>query len=126
MALHQFTSRRRTQMQPASQPIAAASNGYVYVTSRPGVTGVDDRLHTESAVLIAELRRRGAPPALLGFGISRPEHVAMARKLGAAGAISGSAVVRQIERNGQNGPAMIAGVESFVREMKGASRTKAG
>ena len=106
--------------------IAAASKGYVYVTSRPGVTGVDDRLHTESAALIAELRRCGAPPALLGFGISRPEHVAMARELGAAGAISGSAVVRQIERNGQNGPAMIAGVESFVREMKGASRTKAG
>jgi tryptophan synthase alpha chain len=106
--------------------IAGASRGYVYVTSRPGVTGIDDRLHTESAALIAQLRRCGAPPALLGFGISRPEHVAMARQLGAAGAISGSAVVRQVERNIGSQSAMIAGVQSLVRLMKGASRTKAG
>jgi tryptophan synthase alpha chain len=106
--------------------IAAASKGYVYVTSRPGVTGVDDRLHTESAALIAELRRCGAPSALLGFGISRPQHVGMARELGAAGAISGSAVVGRIERNLDTRPAMITEVENFVREMKRADRPKAG
>lgn len=106
--------------------IAGASRGYVYVTSRPGVTGIDDRLHTESAALIAQLRRCGAPPALLGFGISRPEHVAMARQLGAAGAISGSAVVRRIERNLDTRPTMITEVENFVREMKRADRPKAG
>ncbi len=105
--------------------IAVASQGYVYVTSRPGVTGVDERLHTESASLIAQLKARGAPPALLGFGISRPEHVAMAGQVGAAGAISGSAVVRHIEQNLDNQSAMITGVESFVREMKAASRLAA-
>lgn len=106
--------------------IAAASKGYVYVTSRPGVTGVDDRLHPESAALIAQLKGCGAPPALLGFGISRPEHVAMAGRLGAAGAISGSAVVRHIERHLGHRQTMITEVEGFVREMKGACRAKVG
>jgi len=105
--------------------IAGASRGYVYVTSRPGVTGVDDALNEESAGLIVRLKRHGAPPALLGFGISRPAHVAQAARLGASGAISGSAVVRRIEQHLGDTPAMIAAVEKFVREMKTAGGTGA-
>jgi tryptophan synthase alpha chain len=106
--------------------IAEASRGYVYVTSRPGVTGVDDTLHGDSAALIAKLKRFGAPPAMLGFGIARPAHVVQAGRLGAAGAISGSAVVRLVERNLGDRPAMIASVEGFVREMKGATKERVG
>ncbi len=102
--------------------IARASGGYVYVTSRAGVTGVDERLHRESGHLLERLKAHGAPPALLGFGISRPDQVRDAVGLGAAGAISGSAVVRHVERYLGDRSAMIAAVEGFVREMKEASR----
>ena len=105
--------------------IARASKGYVYVTSRPGVTGADDRLHDGSAGIIRELKNAGAPPALLGFGISRPAHVRQALELGAAGAISGSAVVRRIESNLGDSQKMVLAVEGFVREMKAASETRA-
>lgn len=105
--------------------IAGASRGYVYVTSRPGVTGADEALNEESAGLIARLKQHGAPPALLGFGVSRPAHVAQAARLGASGAISGSAVVRRVEQNLGNKPAMLTAVEHFVREMKAAGGVEA-
>jgi len=106
--------------------IGRASKGYVYVTSRPGVTGADDRLDEGSARIITELGKAGAPPALLGFGISRPSHVRQALDLGAAGAISGSAVVRKVEANLNDREEMIRAVELFVREMKAATGTRVG
>ncbi len=102
--------------------IAAGSEGYVYVTSRPGVTGEDADLHQESRRVIAALRAAGAAPPLLGFGISRPEHVRAARDLGAAGAISGSAVVSRVEAHLGDPGRMLDEVGRFVRSMKAATR----
>jgi tryptophan synthase alpha chain len=101
--------------------IARSSEAYVYVTSRPGVTGADQDLRVESARLLTTLRQAGAAPAMLGFGIATPGHVRAALELGAAGAISGSAVVRHIEQY-PPGPQLIEAVESFVRLMKAATR----
>jgi len=101
--------------------IAEASEGYVYVTSRPGVTGADETLRHEAGFLIRELARLRAAPAMLGFGIGTPDQVRGALALGAAGAISGSAVVRHIERH-PPGPALFEAVERFTREMKAATR----
>jgi tryptophan synthase alpha chain len=94
--------------------IAAAGEAYTYVTSREGVTGADDRLRHDQSALIARLKAFGAPPPVLGFGISTPEQVRAALSMGAAGAISGSAVVRLGATGGD--------LEGFVREMKSATR----
>lgn len=101
--------------------IARASEGYVYVTSRPGVTGADDTLRSGSRELIERLARLGSAPPLLGFGISTPEQVRGALELGAAGAISGSAVVRHIEQH-PPGARLVEAVERFTRVMKAATR----
>lgn len=94
--------------------IAAAGEAYTYVTSREGVTGTDERLHQGQSGLIAKLKALGAPPPVLGFGIATPEHVRTALAMGAAGAISGSAVVRLAAEGGD--------VADFVRKMKAATR----
>ena len=95
------------------EAIAKAGEGYTYVTSREGVTGADDRLRRDQSALIGRLKSCGAPPPVLGFGISKPEHVRVALAMGAAGAISGSAVVSRIA-NGED-------VTAFVRSMKAAT-----
>jgi tryptophan synthase alpha chain len=94
--------------------IAAAGAAYTYVTSRHGVTGADGSLETNQAGTIATLIRFGAPPPVLGFGIATPDHVRAALRMGAAGAISGSAVVQLAAEGGD--------VSRFVREMKAATR----
>ena len=69
--------------------------------------------HGELFQALAEL---GAPPPVLGFGISTPSHVRTALAAGAAGVISGSAIVRIIESEEDPLPALRA----FVSHMKTA------
>jgi tryptophan synthase alpha chain len=98
--------------------IASAGEGYTYCVARAGVTGVDEEVRLGAEVVDA-LRRFGAPPAIFGFGIARPEHVRAALAAGAQGVISGSAIVRLIADN-PGGEA--AAVRAFVAEMKAATR----
>ncbi|MEA1072886.1 tryptophan synthase subunit alpha [Sphingomonas sp. LY160] len=78
------------------QRIASLSSGYTYCVARAGVTGVDQQLALDHDALFAGLASAGAPPPVLGFGIASPEHVRQAIEAGAAGAISGSAIVKLV------------------------------
>ncbi len=98
------------------EAIAKFSKGYVYGVTRAGVTGADERVALSSKRLIERLAELGAPPVMLGFGISKPEHVKAALAEGAAGAISGSAVV-------QLGLSNPKALPDFIRAMKAASKT---
>jgi tryptophan synthase alpha chain len=102
--------------------IAAGSDAYVYVTSRPGVTGADETLRHESAEVIARLRALGTAPPLLGFGIAGPDQVRSALALGAAGAIAGSVVVRQVAEHLGDRDRMCIAVEQLVASLKQATR----
>jgi tryptophan synthase alpha chain len=96
--------------------IARAGAGYTYCVARAGVTGADEEVRFDAALLKA-LADLGAPPPVLGFGISRPRHVRLALEAGAAGVISGSAIVRLIAENANPAPA----IRAFVAEMKAAT-----
>jgi tryptophan synthase alpha chain len=76
--------------------IARHGSGFVYLISRLGVTGVQDRLPPGLAASVAALRAASALPICVGFGISRPEH---AQAVGAIadGVVVGSALVRAAE-----------------------------
>ena len=101
--------------------IAELSEGYTYVVSRAGVTGAEAQASFEHQALLAELARLGAPPPLLGFGISSPEQVRAAIASGAAGAICGSAIVAQIPRHRELA-ALTTSLFEFVTAMKAATR----
>ncbi len=98
--------------------IAELTGGYTYVLARSGVTGVDQEVAFDRT-LLARLREIEAPPSLLGFGISKPEHVREAIQAGAAGAISGSAIVNRIATRRPN--ELFAELEAFVRSMASAT-----
>jgi len=102
----------------ALDTIARLGRGYTYVVTRAGVTGANERLTLRHRALLAGLEERRAPPPILGFGISRPAHVRAALRGGAAGAISGSAVVALVARYTNRAPAK---VRSFVSAMKAAT-----
>ena len=93
--------------------IAKLGGGYTYCVARAGVTGADQDVHFEHEAMLSALREAGAPPPIFGFGISKPEHVRSALKAGAAGVISGSAIVARIAAGDP--------VEPFIREMKSAT-----
>lgn len=98
--------------------IASSGEGYTYCVARAGVTGADEEVRFGHSQMLGTLKAFGAPPPVFGFGISRPEHVALALEAGAAGVISGSAIVRLIADNpGHEAEA----VRAFVAEMKAAT-----
>lgn len=109
--------------------VSSYSHGYTYVLSRTGVTGVDivDSEESTQATstlandLITTLNDYQAAPAVIGFGISQPQQVKDALNAGAAGAISGSAVVKIIENNIDDNAMMLTALHEFVSNMKAAT-----
>jgi tryptophan synthase alpha chain len=106
---------------PTSTPqrlrrIAEYSSGFVYLVSRTGVTGERDSVSAQVGPLVEAVRAVTTLPLAVGFGISKPEHVA---ELGSRveAVVVGSAIVRLIERNTDN-PSLELQLEAFVRELK--------
>jgi tryptophan synthase alpha chain len=84
---------------PTSPParrdaIGGACSGFIYCVSVAGTTGERDGLPAGLVDQVAGLRSF-AKPVCVGFGISRPEHVAAVWRI-ADGAIVGSAFVRRL------------------------------
>lgn len=102
--------------------ISELGGGYTYLLSRAGVTGTESKAGKPIDHLLAKLSEYGAARPLLGFGISEPAQVQEAINAGAAGAISGSAVVKIIERNVNDETNMLKELGEFVSGMKAATK----
>jgi len=96
--------------------VAQYSTGFVYLVSRTGVTGVQDSLSASVAPLVEAVRAATGLPLAVGFGISKPAHMAELGRLVEA-VVVGSAFVRLIERNAEN-PTLETQLEAFTRELK--------
>ena len=77
--------------------VARRANGFVYCVSLTGVTGARRDLTTGLPEYLARVRRHTDLPLVVGFGVSRPEHVQALRQ-DADGAVVGSAIVDLMER----------------------------
>ena len=76
---------------------AELGRGFLYGISRLGVTGARDAMATGAEALVARIRSAADLPIALGFGISRPEHVAEVGRWADA-AVVGSALIEVIAR----------------------------
>jgi len=96
---------------------AELGSGFLYGISRLGVTGARETIAAGAAALAARIRAHTSKPLALGFGISRPEHVAEVAAYADA-AVVGSALVSIVAEEGGS-PALIDRVEEYVRWLKG-------
>jgi tryptophan synthase alpha chain len=96
---------------------AALGRGFLYVISRLGVTGARERLGADAEPLVRRIRKHSELPLALGFGISRPEHVAEVGRWADA-AVVGSGLVNVIAEHG-GAPDVAAHAGAYVRWLKG-------
>ena len=96
-----------TTSEKRRKEIAELSDGFIYYLSVSGITGERDRLPENIEQNLKQLRSMTKRPLCVGFGISKPEHLAQLAPV-ADGAIVGSAVVRKITDAGSAGPEAIA------------------
>lgn len=101
--------------------VSQSGSGYTYLLSRAGVTGTDTKASMPVDVILKQLTAFDAPPPLLGFGISEPDQVHEAITAGAAGVISGSAVVKIIAQYKDEPKVMLANLATFISTMKAAT-----
>ena len=98
--------------------IAKEAKGYVYVISSLGVTGMRSEIKTDLKSIIDLVKQATDVPAAVGFGINTPEQAAEISKI-SDGVIVGSAIVKIIEKYGENAAGE---VYKYVKEMKDAIR----
>jgi len=98
---------------------AELGSGFLYVISRLGVTGARDRLAGDAEALVRRVRAQTDLPVAIGFGISRPEHVAEVARWADA-AVVGSALVNVIAEHGR-APDVAGRAGAYVRWLKGAA-----
>ena len=110
---------------PTSSPerieaIARASQGFIYLVSVTGVTGMRTQLQTRVGELLQQIRHVTDKPIGVGFGISEPEQAGQVKAWGADAAIVGSAMVKRLaEGTPEQGLDAIA---QFCQSLKTAIR----
>eukprot|EP00775_Hariotina_reticulata_P010426 gene10426-10584_t len=76
--------------------IARASQGFVYLVSVTGVTGVQTSMQARVQQLVDTLHAVTDKPVAVGFGVSTPEQAWQIVEWGAEGVICGSALVKAL------------------------------
>ena len=99
--------------------IAKEADGFIYVVSSLGVTGVRSEITTNIGDIVEVIRQNTDTPCAVGFGISEPEQAAKMASL-SDGAIVGSAIIRIIEKYGRDAAPYVG---EYVKRMKDAVRS---
>ncbi len=100
-------------------------SGFVYCLAVAGITGERAQVARELLDQLQWLRQETDLPLAVGFGISKPEHVAPLRKL-ADGVIVGSAIVRHLQQvaDGESDiDSMLSAVGELAHSMVSAVRS---
>jgi tryptophan synthase alpha chain len=102
---------------------AELGSGFLYGISRLGVTGARAEVSSGAETLARRIRAHTTLPIALGFGISRPEHVAEVCAYADA-AVVGSALVSVIADAGRKDD-LVSRVENYVQWLRGAAALNA-
>ena len=96
--------------------IAKEADGFIYLVSSLGVTGMRNEITTDLSEIIKVIRENTSVPCAVGFGISKPEQAAAMAKI-SDGAIVGSAIIKILEKYGKDAAPYVG---EYVRSMKDA------
>ena len=102
------------------QAIAQRSQGFVYLVSVTGVTGVRQEVATRVEGLLTDIHKATAKPIGVGFGVSAPAQAKQLKDWGADGVIVGSAVVKRLSTGTPE--AGLNAITDFCKSLKDAIR----
>jgi tryptophan synthase alpha chain len=98
------------------QAIAEKSQGFIYLVSVTGVTGIRTEIQSRVKELLEELHSLTDKPIAVGFGVSQADQAAQLRAWGADGVVVGSAFVKRLA-NTDNPQAGLTDLEAFCQEL---------
>jgi tryptophan synthase alpha chain len=101
--------------------IASQAEGFIYYVSREGVTGAQTSIASGIAEMVQCIQSSSKVPVCVGFGISNPEQAKTVASM-ADGVVVGSAIVKLIERHGQEAD-VADKVAAFVKPLVDAVKS---
>ena len=96
--------------------IAEEAEGFLYIVSSLGVTGVRSEIKTDLSAILKVVREHTDVPCAIGFGISTPEQAKKMARI-ADGVIVGSAIIKLLAAHGREAAEPVG---DYVRSMKEA------
>ena len=124
-ALGEMAAERGIHLVPMLAPTSSdariadackAAGGFIYCVSLTGVTGARGAASNSAPALVERVRRHTDLPVLVGFGVSRREHLDAIASY-ADGAAVGSALLNAIDEAPPNGETDAA--RNFIQTLKG-------
>jgi len=100
------------------QAIARQSQGFIYLVSVTGVTGMRNQVATRVEELLDSIRSVTDKPVGVGFGISDATQALQVKNWGADAVIVGSAMVKRLADNSPSDG--LKSLEEFCRSLKQA------
>ncbi|AWH90510.1 tryptophan synthase subunit alpha [Buchnera aphidicola (Melanaphis sacchari)] len=98
------------------------AKGYIYLLSRPGVTGIENKKTFLSRTFIDNVKKYTSIPLLQGFGIENSIQIKKSLLSGTNGVICGSAIVKIIEKNLYHEKKMINEIKKFILNSKESTK----
>lgn len=93
--------------------IAKEAEGFIYLVSSLGVTGVRSDINTDLESIVKVIRENTSVPCAIGFGISTPEQAARMASI-SDGAIVGSAIIKILAEHGRESAPFVG---EYVKSM---------
>jgi tryptophan synthase alpha chain len=112
-----------TSSQERIQKIAQCSQGFIYLVSTTGVTGMRTKIESRVQDLIIELQGVTDKPIGVGFGIAQPDQARQVMDWGANAAIVGSAFVKRLSEGAPD--QALENITTFCRSLKAALNSEA-
>jgi tryptophan synthase alpha chain len=100
------------------EAIAKKSQGFIYLVSVTGVTGMRSQIESRVQDILERMRQVTDKPIGVGFGISQPEHAQQVKQWGADAAIVGSAFVKRLAEGTQEEG--LNAIAQFCQSLKAA------
>ncbi len=98
--------------------IAREAEGFIYLVSSLGVTGVRSEIKTDLESIVKVIRANTDTPVAIGFGISTPEQASKMAGI-SDGAIVGSAIIKTLAKYGRDAAPYVG---EYVKSMTDAVR----
>ena len=99
----------------------AVSTGFVYVVSVYGTTGMRNSFDKYTLTAIKNIRKLSSNKKNIsvGFGISTPQHVKLISDYGSDAVIVGSAIIKMVDANKDNGIIQLQNkLKNYVKSLK--------
>lgn len=113
--LHAIFLIAPTSPEERIEKISGSATGFIYYVSREGVTGERSSMEHSIDSMVKKIRKHSKLPIVVGFGVSKPEHVSDIARIADA-VVVGSSIVKRIGEIGDK-PNLVADVSKHVQSL---------